>query len=175
MRLKTGFFSLFIAAALFGVRGLRADSPVPGNFVGGNLTSFENSGNANNNQYNQLMNPTRGPNPNVGGAAKADFGNCEGLIQRCADPKCKGGCTDMGVARGIALGCVQSNASCKKYGDALAESIAGRMVASNQAKAASAANAAAQQQAAAQAEAAQQQATAMQALQQQMADQQAQS
>lgn len=88
-----------------------------------------------------------------GGAAPvADFGNCNSLILRCAQPKCAG-CTTVDVARPIVAGCVNSNATCKKYGDDLIEFISAQMV--------STANAKAQQQMVA----AQQQAAAQQAAQ----------
>ena len=99
-------------------------------------------------------------------SATADFGNCNAVIMRCAQPKCgNGGCTDMSVTAAIVSGCVQSNAACKQYGDDLVEYISAQLVASSTAKANAAANAA--NTAAANA-AAQQNAQQMAAMQQQM-------
>jgi hypothetical protein len=166
------FLSAFFAG-LFAADILYAADMVPG----GNLTSFGNQqGAADNNQYNQLMNPGR----TAGGGAQADFGNCNALIQRCATPKCgNGGCTDMNVATPIVAGCVAASAECKKHGDALVQAIAAQLVASNTQKAnAQAQQMAAQQAAAAQAQSAQQleqMNQQMQQMQQQMAAQQAES
>lgn len=79
---------------------------------------------------------TNGRYDTTGTTAKADFGNCNALIMRCASPKCSsGGCTDISVATPIVAGCVQSNASCKQYGDDLTQYIAAQLVAQSTAKA----------------------------------------
>lgn len=125
--------------------------------VGSNLTAWSGqSGSTNNNNWNNMMNNRGG----TAGAAKADFGNCNSLILRCAQPKC-GGCTTMDIARPIVEGCVNSNASCKKYGADLIEFMAAQMVATANQKAQAAA-------AAQQAQAAQQAAAANNAQMQQM-------
>lgn len=137
---------------------------------GSNLTSY-NPSNAYNNQWSTLTNARY--NDNGFFSAKANFGNCDALILRCAQPKCSnGGCTDKDVAKAIVKGCVLANAKCKKYGDNLIESITGQVIASSQAKVntANAEQIAAAQAAAEQAQAAAQQATAAQ--QQQIAEMQ---
>ncbi len=137
---------------------------------GSNLTSY-NPSNAYNNQWSTLINARYNDNGPV--SAKANFGNCDALILRCAQPKCSnGGCTDKDVAKAIVKGCVLANEKCKKYGDNLIESITGQVVASSQAKVntANAEQIAAAQAAAEQAQAAAQQATAAQ--QQQIAEMQ---
>ena len=58
----------------------------------------------------------------------ADYGNCNSLILRCAQPKCAG-CTTMDLARSIVAGCVNSNANCKQYGNDLIEYISAQIVA----------------------------------------------
>lgn len=118
--------------------------------AGSNLTGYNGSmGSVMGNQWNAATNPRQG-SQNSG--AKADVGNCEAVILRCAKPKCAGGgCADMAVAQSIAAGCVNSNATCKKHGDALISSVAGQLVASStavvnqQAAAAAAAQASADQ------------------------------
>lgn len=116
--------------------------------AGSNLTAFNGaSGAMNNNTWNTMMN-TRGQTNTS--APRADFGNCNALILRCAQPKCaSGGCTTMEIAAPIVSGCVQSNATCKQYGDELVEYISAQLVASSTARAN--AQAAAAQTAAAQA------------------------
>ena len=138
--------------------------------AGSNLTAWNgNMGATNNNEWNMMMNPRGG----MGGAASApvaDFGNCNALILRCAQPKCAG-CTTMDVARPIVAGCVNSNATCKKHGDALIDYITAQMVSTAQSKAQEAqiqAQAAAAQAAAAESNA------QMQQMQQQMAQMQQQ-
>ncbi|NMA32391.1 MAG: hypothetical protein GX944_00470, partial [Alphaproteobacteria bacterium] len=136
--------------------------------ISGNRTVFTgNTGALNNNQWNNLMNP----NPMGQQSATADFGKCNALILRCAQPKCSG-CTSMDLAVPIVNGCVQSNPSCKQHGDALVQTLAAQIVSNNTAKASTAAaqNAAAQSNA--QMEQMQQQ---MQQMQQQMQEQSAQS
>ncbi len=143
-------------------------APVP-TTLGSNLTAYNGaSGATNNNNWNNLMN-----NRTVGAnSPTADFGNCNALILRCAQPKCAtGGCTSMDVARPIVSGCVQSNETCKQYGNDLIEYISAQLVANSTAKAN--AQAAAAQNAAAQA-AAQQNAQQLQAMQAQMQQMQSQ-
>ncbi|MBQ8729076.1 MAG: hypothetical protein IJY77_02155, partial [Alphaproteobacteria bacterium] len=121
--------------------------------AGSNLTAWNgNSGATNNNNWNQLMNNrTLATGGAAGAAPTADFGNCNSLILRCAQPKCSG-CTTLEIARPIVQGCVNSNESCKKYGDDLVEFISAQMVSNvvNKAQQAeiAAQNAAAQQAAA---------------------------
>ena len=131
---------------------------------GNNLTAYNgNSGAVNNNTWNTLMNSRTSA---VGAAATADFGNCNAVVLRCAQPKCaSGGCTDMAVATSIVDGCVKSNEACQQYGADLVSYIAAQLVANSTAKV-NAQNAAAQT-AAANA-AAQQNAQQLQAMQAQM-------
>ena len=138
--------------------------------AGSNLTAYNGeSGATNNNRWNNLTNAR---SISAGSNATADFGNCNAVIMRCAQPKCgNGGCTDLSVTSGIVSGCVQSNNSCKQYGDELVQYIAAQLVASSTAKANAAANAA--QTAAANA-AAQQNAQQMAQMQQQMQQMQSQ-
>ena len=137
--------------------------------LGNNLTAYNGeSGSTNNNQWNNLMNSRSGGS----GAATADFGNCNAVVMRCAQPKCSnGGCTDLNVTFSIVNGCVQSNAACKQYGDELTNYIAAQLVAQSTAKANAAQTAA--QTAAANA-AAQQNAQQLQQMQQQMQQMQSQ-
>ncbi|MBN1325233.1 MAG: hypothetical protein JW974_03380 [Alphaproteobacteria bacterium] len=119
---------------------LLADAPLSGT-AGSNLSAYNGGmGSINNNNWNQMMN-SRTP--------AADFGNCNALILRCAQPRCaSGGCINMDIAYPIVSGCVLSNDSCKKYGDDLIQYISAQLVASSTAKAneqnANAAQAAAQ-------------------------------
>lgn len=138
--------------------------------AGSNLTAYNpGSGSINNNNWNSLMN-TR--SSSAANAPTADFGNCNALILRCAQPKCaSGGCTTMDVARPIVSGCVASNESCKEYGTDLIEYISAQLVASSTAK--SNQQVADAQVAAAQA-AAQQSAQQLQQMQNQMQQMQAQ-
>ena len=131
---------------------------------GNNLTAYNgNSGAVNNNTWNTLMNSRTSA---VGAPATADFGNCNAIVLRCAQPKCaSGGCTDMAVATSIVDGCVKSNEACQQYGADLVSYIAAQLVANSTAKV-NAQNAAAQT-AAANA-AAQQNAQQLQAMQAQM-------
>lgn len=136
---------------------------------GSNLTAWNgNAGATNNNNWNQLMNSRTMASGGAGGAT-ADFGNCNSLILRCAQPKCAG-CTTIDVARPIVTGCVNSNAACKKYGDELIDFISAQMVSNANSKAQQAELAA--QQAAAQQAAAQNDAQ-LQQMQMQMAQMQA--
>ena len=131
---------------------------------GNNLTAYNgNSGAVNNNTWNTLMNSRASA---AGAPATADFGNCNAIVLRCAQPKCaSGGCTDMAVATSIVDGCVKSNDACQQYGADLVSYIAAQLVANSTAKV-NAQNAAAQT-AAANA-AAQQNAQQLQAMQAQM-------
>ncbi|MBQ7289873.1 MAG: hypothetical protein IJW84_03185 [Alphaproteobacteria bacterium] len=95
--------------------------------AGSNLTAWNgNSGATNNNNWNQMMN-SRTLASGGGAGATADFGNCNSLILRCAQPKCVG-CNTLDLARPIVAGCVNSNATCKKYGDDLIEFISAQLV-----------------------------------------------
>ena len=148
--------------------------------AGSNLTAYNGTGATNNNQWNNMMNSRASSAPT---AAKADFGNCEAVILRCVNPKCSSGCNDASVARPIVAGCVNSNAGCKKHGDALIDSLTGQVIARSNAKAQEQQNAVAIAQAQAQAQAAaasaaaeqsnaqmQQMQSQMAAMQQQMAE-----
>lgn len=143
---------------------------------GSNLTAF-NPSNAYNNQWASLSNGRYDENT---ASAKVDFGNCNAVVLRCAQPKCSnGGCADSSVASAIVAGCVQSNENCKQYGNDLVQYMTAQLVASSNAKI-NEQNAAAQQAAAAAAaQQSQQQMAAMQQqmqqMQQQMAQQQAES
>lgn len=170
------FTHILVMALMLGPCGAWAATPLSGT-AGSNLTAYNpNFGAINNNEWNSMMNSRSGSGTN---AAKADFGNCNSLILRCASPKCgNGGCTSIDVATPIVAGCVASNAACKQYGDDLTQYIAAQLVASSTAKlntqmieAQSAANAAAAEQNAQQMQQMQNQ---MLQMQQQMADQNAQ-
>lgn len=140
--------------------------------AGSNLTAYNGTGATNNNKWNSMMNARGGMTANV---AEANFGNCEAIILRCATPKCSSGCNDASVARPIVAGCVNSNATCKKHGDALIDSLTGQLVAKSNAKvqeqqnAVAIAQAQAQAQAAAASAAAEQSNAQMQQMQSQMA------
>ena len=128
--------------------------------AGSNLTAYNGTGAMNNNQWNSLMNGRAGMAQNL---ASANFGNCNAVILRCASPKCaSGGCTDMTVAAAIVAGCVNSNESCKQYGDDLVQYITAQVVAQSTAKIQEQQNALAMAQAQAEAQAAAQAATAKQ-------------
>ncbi|MBR4507548.1 MAG: hypothetical protein IKP24_03355 [Alphaproteobacteria bacterium] len=129
--------------------------------AGSNLTGYNGSlGSVMNNAWNNASNPRA--NAQANNSAKADFDNCVAVVLRCATPKCaRGGCTSMDVAKPIATGCVNSNSTCKKHGDSLADSVAAQLVASSTATANQQA-AAAQASAAAAAEQSAQQIAAMQ-------------
>lgn len=156
------FTARFLPVILALVSGMPAVAAVP-TTVGNNLTAYNGSAAAmNNNTWNSMMNSRSG----TGNAPTVDFGNCNAVIMRCAQPKCaSGGCTSLDVARPIVSGCVQSNANCAQYGNDLVEYISAQLVANSTAKANAAAAAA--QTAAANA-AAQQNAQQLQAMQQQM-------
>ncbi len=100
--------------------------------AGSNLTAWNgNGGSANNNNWNTLMNNRTLAGGS--GAPTADFGNCDAMIKRCAQPKCSA-CTTLEIARPIVEGCVNSNKDCKKHGASLIDSIAAQIVASANAK-----------------------------------------
>ena len=153
--------------ALLCVAPFGAANAVVSSTAGNNLTAYNGeSGATNNNRWNTLMNSRSGGNDT---AAVADFGNCNAIVMRCAQPKCSsGGCTDLNVTYASVSGCVQSNEACKQYGDELTQYISAQLVAQSTARANDAANAASA--AAAEAAAAQsaQQMAAMQAQMQQM-------
>ena len=144
MKLIARFLLLAMAVVPFG-----ADcAPVPST-RGNNLTAYNGaSGSTNNNTWNSLMNVRSGAD--TSDMPVADFGNCNAIVLRCAQPKCaNGGCVDASVAATIVSGCVRSNDACAKYGDELVQYISAQLVAQSTAKAnaanAAAANAAAEQ------------------------------
>lgn len=99
--------------------------------AGSNLTAWNgDTGATNNNNWNQLMNSRT---QTGGTTAKADFGNCNSLVMRCAQPKCAG-CTTMDLARTVVEGCVTASAECKKHGAELVEYISAQIVANANAK-----------------------------------------
>lgn len=157
------FSAIVCSASLFAFRAYGAVATTSGS----NLTAY-NPSTAYNNQWASMTNPR---NDNV--SAKADFGNCNAIVLRCAQPKCaNGGCGEMGVASAIVAGCVKSNDKCKQYGDDLINYMTAQLVASSQAKinASNAEQIQAAQDAAQQAQMAAQQAAAQSA--QQMAEMQ---
>lgn len=163
----------FSFSVLYGVLCAAFIAPAGANVAttaGSNLTAYNGTGATNNNQWNSMMNARGG----MASTAEANFDNCEAVILRCASPKCGSGCTDVNIARPIVAGCVNSNATCKKHGDALIESLAMQLVAKSTAKAQEQANAAAIAQAQAEAQAnanaaaAEQSNAQMQQMQQQM-------
>jgi len=98
--------------------------------AGSNLTAY-NPSNANNNQWATISNARYDGNT----TAKVDFGNCNAVVLRCAQPKCgNGGCVDPSVASAIVSGCVKSNNQCKQYGDDLIEYMTAQLVANSNAK-----------------------------------------
>lgn len=127
---------LLLALTLCGVNAY-ASAPVA-TTAGSNLTAFNGgSGATNNAMWNSYMNPRAN---SVNSVPEADFGNCNALILRCAQPKCvTGGCTSMEVTKPIVSGCVEINESCKQYGESLIETIAAQIVANTNAKATQAA------------------------------------
>lgn len=159
MKLLTSFL-LLVLCAMPGVAGANVATT-----AGSNLTAWNgDSGATNNNNWNQIMNSRTQATGAVGQKPKADFGNCNSLILRCAQPKCAG-CTTMDIARTIVEGCVNSNDTCKKHGNDLVDYISAQIVADANAKVQQQQLAA--QNAAAQAAAAQNSAQ-MQQMQQQM-------
>lgn len=134
--------------------------------AGSNLTGYNGAmGSVVGNQWNTVSNPRANT---AGVSAKADFGNCNAVVLRCATPKCSGGgCTNIDVAKPIVAGCVNSNATCKKHGDDLINYIAAQLVADSVAAQNNQAAAAAEQNA-------QQMAQMQQQMSQQMAQMQEQ-
>lgn len=171
----------FYSTLLYGAVFAAIISPAVANVAttaGSNLTAYNGTGATNNNQWNSLMNGRAGMAQN---AAEANFGNCNAIVLRCASPKCaSGGCTDMNVAAAIVAGCVNSNQTCKQYGDDLVQYITAQVVAQSTAKvqqqqnAVEIARAQAEASAAASAAAAEQNNAQMAAMQQQMAQMQQQ-
>lgn len=159
---------LLVALVLCG-GGAYAAAPVA-TTLGNNLTAYNgNSGATNNAMWNSYVNARSN---SAASAPTADFGNCNALILRCAQPKCaNGGCTSLEVARPIVSGCVESNSTCKQYGDDLIEYISAQLVATSTANAN---QAAADAQIAAAQAAAQQSAQQMAQMQQQMSQMQQQ-
>ncbi len=167
-------FLLF--ASIMAVPGVVGATPVA-TTAGSNLTAYNStSGAINNAMWNNMMNPRAN---SASSAPTADFGNCNSVILRCAQPKCSGGgCTTMDIARPIVSGCVESNAVCKQYGNDLIEYISAQLVsdsvaAANAASAnaqVAAANAVAQQSSQQMAQMQQQMAQMQQQMQQQNAD-----
>ena len=160
---------------------LAAAAPVA-TTAGSNLTAY-NPSNSYNNQWATVSNSRYDGNT----SAKVDFGNCNAVILRCAQPKCaNGGCLDDAIASAIVDGCVKANSKCKQYGDDLVQYMTAQLVASSNAKineqqaAIATAQAQAEAQAAAAAAAAQseqlsQMQSQMYQMQQQMAQQQQES
>ena len=103
---------------------------VPATTAGSNLTAY-NPSNSYNNQWATVSNARYDGNT----TAKVDFGNCNAVVLRCAQPKCNnGGCVDPSVASAIVSGCVRANSKCKQYGDDLIEYMTAQLVASSNAK-----------------------------------------
>ncbi|MCQ2581481.1 MAG: hypothetical protein MJ170_00670 [Alphaproteobacteria bacterium] len=159
--LKQILFGIFCAMPF----GVMAEPPVA-TTAGSNLTAFNSNTSLIGNQWAAAMNP-RSPVGNGAKVAEADFGNCNALIIRCAQPKCSGtGCADASVATSIVTGCIQANDTCRQYeAQGLTDYVVAQLVANSTAKANAAAAAA--QNAAAQA-AAQQSAQQLQQMQYQM-------
>lgn len=133
MKRISGFLLLALTLIVSGASA----SPVA-TTVGSNLTAYNpTSGSTNNAMWNAYMNPRSNM---AASAPAADFGNCNAIILRCAQPKCaNGGCSSMEIARPIVTGCVESNASCKQYGTDLIEYIAAQLVSDSTAAATQAA------------------------------------
>ena len=115
--------------------------------LGSNLTGYNGNSSVATNQWNTMTNPRANMQNNT--TVKNNFGNCNALILRCATPKCAGGgCADAEIAKQIVVGCVNTNASCKQYGDDLVNFISAQLVSDSvaaQNAAAAAATAAANQ------------------------------
>ena len=154
----------FLLAVFSFAPAVAAGAPIS-TTAGSNLTGYNGAmGSVVGNQWNTVSNPRANT---AGASAKADFGNCNAVILRCATPKCSGGgCTNIDVAKPIVAGCVNSNATCKKHGDDLIDYIAAQLVADSVATQ--------NNQAAAAAAAAEQNAQQMAQMQQQMSQQMAQ-
>lgn len=159
---------LLIAFAMYGANAYAA-APVA-TTAGSNLTAYNgNSGATNNAMWNGYVNARSN---SAASAPTADFGNCNAVIMRCAQPKCaNGGCSSLEIARPIVSGCVESNSTCKQYGKDLIDYISAQLVATSTANAT---QAAADAQVAAAQAAAQQSAQQMAQMQQQMSQMQQQ-
>ena len=100
--------------------------------AGSNLTAF-NPSNSYNNQWASATNGRYDNAPTT--STKVNFGNCNAVVLRCAQPKCKnGGCADASIASQIVAGCVNSNEKCKQYGDELVSFMAAQLVAESNVK-----------------------------------------
>ncbi len=97
--------------------------------AGSNLTAY-NPSTAYNNQWATVSNGRYDTDNTV----KVNFGNCNAVILRCAQPKCGGGCSDASVAGPIVAGCVKSNEKCKQYGDELINFMTAQLVANSNEK-----------------------------------------
>ncbi|MFQ6739575.1 MAG: hypothetical protein ACLRFJ_02830 [Alphaproteobacteria bacterium] len=112
-----------------------ADTPVA-TTLGNNLTAYNGSNSTANNSWLLSMNPRTGGGGKTN--ATADFGNCNSLILRCAQPKCSGtGCADASVAAMIVRGCISANDVCAQYDSdgELTNYVVAQLVASSTAKA----------------------------------------
>ena len=122
--------SRILTVCLCCVPAFGANSAPVATTAGSNLTAY-NPSNAYNNQWATMTNGRYDGNT----TAKVDFGNCNAVVLRCAQPKCNnGGCADASVASAIVAGCVRSNNQCKQYGDELIEYMTAQLVASSNAK-----------------------------------------
>ena len=159
--LKQILFGIFCAVPF----GVMAEPPVA-TTAGSNLTAFNSNTSLIGNQWSTAAN-SRSVLGTGNKIAEADFGNCNALIIRCAQPKCSGtGCADASVATSIVIGCIQANDTCRQYEtQGLTDYVVAQLVANSTAKANAAAAAA--QNVAAQA-AAQQSAQQLQQMQYQM-------
>ncbi len=130
LRENMKLFKRFLLLALFFVPCVSGANVAT--TAGSNLTAWNgNSGATNNNNWNTLMNNRT--LASGGAAPTADFGNCNSLIMRCAQPKCAA-CTSLEIAKPIVEGCVNSNKDCKKYGDDLVQFMAAQLVSNANAK-----------------------------------------
>lgn len=128
MRILSRILTICLCSAPFISGGAHA---VVATNAGHNLTAY-NPSNSNNNQWATLTNVRDNSGQPT---ARADFGNCNAVVMRCATPKCaNGGCVDSEVAAAIVAGCVQSNSVCEKYGDDLISYMSAQLVANSTAK-----------------------------------------
>ena len=123
--------SRILTVILCCVPALAVDAAPVATTAGNNLTAY-NPSNAYNNQWATISNGRYDGVNNT--SAKVDFGNCNAVVLRCAQPKCGSGCTDVAVAAEIVNGCVKSNEKCKKYGDDLVNYMTAQLVANSNAK-----------------------------------------
>ena len=122
--------SRILTVILFCVPGIPCMAGPVATTSGSNLTAY-NPSTAYNNQWATVSNGRYDNDV----SAKVDFGNCNAVVLRCAQPKCSGGgCTDYNVAGQIVSGCVKSNAKCKQYGDDLINYMTAQLVANSNAK-----------------------------------------